>query len=952
MIDPTDADRWRAKLDLTRQAAEADTELQAEWREIDALRPERDAEARQMIARLRDSGDLGVFRREAGDWVQRPGPYTAFTGFGQMWLNQVVKYMAGHEADVAPVLTAALQTPAAVEEAENAFASVEEAIADIGPKGQPAPARIPYVLSLFWSTDPDDRTWPCMWASAPEMMHALGWFTSWKNSERYLTFREISLALAPGDPGRVERLMWFLKERERFVGLNPSLTRMCADAAAVLQRHVPAEGYPDEDTDKQAHSLALQLRGELQLAMTGLLPTLREATGLQLEESKLQLRTAFSKDKPYRADAYATWSLPGGMGAPGYRLWVTRSGVAMGAYAGWSGASGLDYAALARLAAEQLPQGAQFFRLRPHSSGDRLEPTGRQYPGGEVFVGYWWPGEQALDRQGLREDGAQAAQALQGLITTFADARQPPAPPLEDGAEPANDELAGELAQFKAQRPYPNERDAWHEEQRGRFAECLAPENLEVFDLEVFRQLVNGRGYGAPGAQSVLNTSINAMDASELDRFASNVREILWGDDPVEQRIDRALDADDLGMKGLGESVVLKMFAVTQPERFLPVFPSGGPNGKLAMLRRLGEAFPFVVAGRTRGQLHVEANDRLVSRLGRLLPEEPWGQAQFGYWLLRQAEQAADPERDLIAEVAEDLLVPEPFLREIGELLDDKKQVVFYGPPGTGKTYLAQRLAAALQPDAARRALVQFHPSTSYEDFFEGFRPRTDERGQLTYELRKGPLALLAEQAEEAPGIPHVLIIDEINRANLPRVFGELLFLLEYRSHSVRTLYRPDDAFELPPNLFFIGTMNTADRSIAMVDAALRRRFHFVPFMPHEGPMRDLLRRWLAKHGQPVWVANLVDGVNDELRTLLQGPHLQIGHSHFMTGALDEQRLRRVWTYNVYPMIEDQLYGRPDSLGDFTWESVLKRHGPQAPVDGETEPPGDEELDDSESQPH
>ena len=149
----------------------------------------------------------------------------------------------------------------------------------------------------------------------------------------------------------------------------------------------------------------------------------------------------------------------------------------------------------------------------------------------------------------------------------------------------------------------------------------------------------------------------------------------------------------------------------------------------------------------------------------------------------------------------------------------------------------------------------------------------------MVYELRKGPLALLAEAAEADPLTPHIMIIDEINRANLPRVFGELLFLLEYRSHSVKTSYRPDEGFELPPNLYFIGTMNTADRSIALVDAALRRRFDFVPFMPHDGPMQGLLRRWLEAHDGPVWVADLVDRVNEDLRRALRGPHLQIGHS-------------------------------------------------------------------------
>ena len=123
----------------------------------------------------------------------------------------------------------------------------------------------------------------------------------------------------------------------------------------------------------------------------------------------------------------------------------------------------------------------------------------------------------------------------------------------------------------------------------------------------------------------------------------------------------------------------------------------------------------------------------------------------------------------------------------------------------------------------------------------------------------------MAKRASEAPDENHVMIIDEINRGNLPRVLGELLFLLEYRDESVQTLYRPGEPFSLPDNLWFIGTMNTADRSIALVDAALRRRFHFVPFFPDSGPMAGLLGRWLAEIGEPAWVGQLVDAVNAEL---------------------------------------------------------------------------------------
>ncbi len=280
---------------------------------------------------------------------------------------------------------------------------------------------------------------------------------------------------------------------------------------------------------------------------------------------------------------------------------------------------------------------------------------------------------------------------------------------------------------------------------------------------------------------------------------------------------------------------------------------------------------------------------------------------------------------------AEDLLVDRSFLDDIVGLLEDKGQVILYGPPGTGKTFLARRLAEALALDSAYRKLVQFHPSTSYEDFFEGYRPEQTAEGGIGYRLTLGPLARMAEHALEHPGRRHVMVIDEINRANLPRVLGELLFLFEYRDEQASTLYRPDDEFRLPDSIWFIGTMNTADRSIALVDAALRRRFHFVPFFPGRGPTAGLLERWLDREGQPVWVGELVAMVNDELTEALGGD-LQLGASHFMRkgyrgdpGA-DDVVLRRIWEYNIEPFIEDQLFGDAHQIGRFRFGEVVARY--------------------------
>ena len=303
-----------------------------------------------------------------------------------------------------------------------------------------------------------------------------------------------------------------------------------------------------------------------------------------------------------------------------------------------------------------------------------------------------------------------------------------------------------------------------------------------------------------------------------------------------------------------------------------------------------------------------------------------------------------------IEDLAEELLLEDRgFLDDIVELLDDKGQVVFYGPPGTGKTHMARKLAEALAPDRGRRMLVQFHPSTSYEDFFEGYRPETGADGAMAYRLTPGPLARLAKRAAADPDRRHVMVIDEINRANLPRVLGELLFLLEYRDESVATLYRPDEEFELPSNLRFIGTMNTADRSIALIDAALRRRFHFVPFFPDDGPAGGLLERWLSANDEPEGVGVLVNMVNAELAGALDGSHLLLGASHFMKPGLDRDLMRKIWTYNIQPFIEDQFFGDGAQIKRFRFEAVLDRYQEQngAPLFGEADldPPGPAGMD-------
>ena len=305
--------------------------------------------------------------------------------------------------------------------------------------------------------------------------------------------------------------------------------------------------------------------------------------------------------------------------------------------------------------------------------------------------------------------------------------------------------------------------------------------------------------------------------------------------------------------------------------------------------------------------------------------------------LSEEAEDDPIQAKHDLQDPATELHLPVEFLDEINTLLEEKKQVIFQGPPGTGKTYVAQALTKHLAGGEERVMLVQFHPSYAYEDFVQGYRPKTADGGQVAFELRDGPLRRIAKRAEADPGGKHYLIIDEINRGNIAKVFGELYFLLEYRDRKMNLQYS-DTPFSLPDNLYIIGIMNTADRSIALVDLALRRRFYFVEFHPNEWPIKDLLRRWLDdKAPGMAWVADVVGRANQKLNDR----NAAIGPSYFMKEELDETAISRIWEHSVLPYIEERLVGEEDVRSRFSLDVLRK---PGAPGNG---PDGSDEQADS-----
>ena len=534
---------------------------------------------------------------------------------------------------------------------------------------------------------------------------------------------------------------------------------------------------------------------------------------------------------------------------------------------------------------------------------------------------------------------------LQQVMETGRD----PGARMGDATGPGNvgADLSALVERFRAETGYRTEAHDEQERLRAEWAVKLAPENIANFSRHDLTAVAshgawNKAMYVYPNPRGEMQWIRNLGD-EEYARLLDHIRYLCWGDDELWLRYDQLTDSrSDRKVKGLKNETTSKLIAICHPEDFLPIGTHEGRWSRETMLHRLGLPRP---SGSSHGQRVVDANNRLREHLEPHFGDDTFGMGAFLEWLLQQ-EISGTPMG--LTELADELLVGIESLEDIVSLLEDKGQVILYGPPGTGKTYLARELAKELAPDDSCRVLVQFHPSTSYEDFFEGYRPAgTGDDGGIRYELTPGPLARMAERASEAPDQQHVMIIDEINRGNLPRVLGELLFLLEYRNESVQPLYRPEEPFSLPDNLWFIGTMNTADRSIALVDAALRRRFHFVPFFPDSGPMAGLLGRWLDREDEPAWVGHLVDAVNGELKKELEGSHLLLGPSHFMKeygSSPDQQRdrLRRIWEYNIEPFIEDQFFGDPAQIDRFRFDAVMRRNGPAEESDVDASDAGDD----------
>ncbi|MGZ0174120.1 MAG: winged helix-turn-helix domain-containing protein [Planctomycetales bacterium] len=278
------------------------------------------------------------------------------------------------------------------------------------------------------------------------------------------------------------------------------------------------------------------------------------------------------------------------------------------------------------------------------------------------------------------------------------------------------------------------------------------------------------------------------------------------------------------------------------------------------------------------------------------------------------------------------LFISESRLKEMLDSLSRKKNVILQGPPGVGKTYISRRLAYALigTRDKSKLAMVQFHQSYAYEDFIQGWRPQ--ESGG--FERRNGVFYEFCRRAEQDQGSNYVFLIDEINRGNLSKIFGELLMLIEADKrgpdYSMPLTYAEnlDDQFFVPPNVHIIGVMNTADRSLAMVDYALRRRFTFVDLRPEFET--DRFREFLDEQNVDADVVNMIiermSALNDKIRSEKTnlGPGFEIGHSFFCPHDTEDELgmdwYRSVVKSEIGPLLREYWFDDTDKAGQLIEE--------------------------------
>lgn len=277
-----------------------------------------------------------------------------------------------------------------------------------------------------------------------------------------------------------------------------------------------------------------------------------------------------------------------------------------------------------------------------------------------------------------------------------------------------------------------------------------------------------------------------------------------------------------------------------------------------------------------------------------------------------------------VSKFLEEVFIDQNKYDSIVSILSKKKNIILEGAPGVGKTFMAKRLAYSIigKKDQNKVKLIQFHQSYSYEDFVEGYRPVDNG-----FKLEQGIFYKLCKKAEANPTENYYLIIDEINRGNLSKIFGELLMLIECDKRGEHlTLAYSKENFNVPENLYIIGLMNTADRSLALIDYALRRRFSFIriePAFESEKFIKAFNEKFDNNFNNVIEIIKKINEAIEQDKSL--GAGFKIGHSYFCPNLKDRKGNKKdiedIIIYEILPLLEEYWYDDPDSI--IQWKDAL-----------------------------
>ena len=287
---------------------------------------------------------------------------------------------------------------------------------------------------------------------------------------------------------------------------------------------------------------------------------------------------------------------------------------------------------------------------------------------------------------------------------------------------------------------------------------------------------------------------------------------------------------------------------------------------------------------------------------------------------------ANDNNKDLEFNELKDTFFSEEFFNNIIDTLKVKKNIILQGPPGTGKTFISKKIAERITGKKENIFSIQFHQSYSYEEFVVGYKPNSEGN----FALQKGSLIQVCERAKQNENENFVMFIDEINRANISKVFGELLSLIENDKrgpeNAVKILYSENDInFYIPSNIYFICAMNTADRSLKMVDYALRRRFSFFEFKPEfdKPEFKNFLKDKNVNAKTIDRIVNNISKVNQQISddNFELGDGYCIGHSYFCpkgnsSDSFGDQWYEQIIEYEIKPLINEYYFDKPDQAAE------------------------------------